>query len=48
MINKSLSNERIMRKLLTVGFVLFFLYCCGSKQEKVEKIIENGVEVVLN
>jgi len=47
-INQNLSNERIMRKLLTVGFVLFFLYCCGPKQEKVEKIIENGVEVVLN
>lgn len=37
-----------MRKLLVVGCVLLFLNCCEPKQKQIEKIIENGVEVVLN
>ena len=31
-----------------VGVIAFLLVCCSPKQDEVEKIIENGVEVVVN
>lgn len=37
-----------MKKYFYLFLALCALFCCGSKQEKVEKIIEDGVEVVVN
>lgn len=37
-----------MKKLLGLFLVFLFLYSCGPKQDEVERIIENGVEVVIN
>lgn len=37
-----------MKKLVFLGFILSLSLCCGQKQDKVEKTIEDGVEVVLN
>ena len=37
-----------MKKLFFLILVLSLFLCCGAKQEKVEKIMEDGVEVVLN
>lgn len=37
-----------MKKLIPLILVLSFFFYCGPKQEKVEKIIKDGVEVVFN
>lgn len=37
-----------MKNLIFLGFLAALFLCCGSKQEKVEKIIDDGVEVVVN
>jgi len=38
-----------MRKLLILASLILLFFCfCGPKQEKVEKIIEDGVEVIVN
>ena len=37
-----------MKKLIHLILVLSFFFYCGPKQEKVEKIMEDGVEVVFN
>jgi len=37
-----------MRKIACFALILFLILSCGPKQDQVEKIIENGVEVVMN
>jgi len=37
-----------MKKLSYLLFVVFFLISCGLEQEKVQKSMEDGVEVILN
>ena len=37
-----------MKKAALLVLILFLLFSCGPKQEKVERIIEDGVEVVIN
>lgn len=37
-----------MKKLIYLGLILSLFSYCGHKQERVDKIIEDGVEVVLN
>lgn len=37
-----------MKKIVPVCLVLFLLSSCSPKQEKVERFMENGVEVVVN
>jgi len=37
-----------MRKYIYLLLVIFFFYYCAPKQEKVEKIMEDGVEVIVN
>ncbi len=37
-----------MKKSIYVVLILSLFLCCAPKQEKVEKIMENGVEVILN
>ena len=37
-----------MKKLIYFVLILSLFLCCAPKQEKVEKIMENGVEVILN
>ncbi len=37
-----------MRKLIYFGLILSLFFYCGSKQEKIERIMENGVEVIVN
>lgn len=37
-----------MKKLIYFTLILSLFYYCGSKQDEIEKIIEDGVEVVLN
>jgi len=37
-----------MKKLIYLVLMLYLLFSCGSKQEKVEKTMENGVEIVIN
>ncbi len=37
-----------MKKLIYLFLILSLFLCCGPKQEKVERIMEDGVEVVLN
>jgi len=37
-----------MKKLIYLGLILSLFSNCGTKQEQVDKIIEDGVEVVLN
>jgi len=37
-----------MKKIILVISVLSLLICCGPKQDEVERIIEDGVEVVIN
>ena len=37
-----------MKKCLYLFLAICALFCCGPKQEKVERIIEDGVEVVVN
>lgn len=37
-----------MKKIIHLFLILFFALCCGPKQEKIEKITENGVEVIVN
>lgn len=37
-----------MKITACLAFVLVFLSCCSPEQDKVEKIIEDGVEVVIN
>lgn len=37
-----------MKKLTFLSLILAVFLCCGPKQDKVERIVEDGVEVVLN
>jgi len=37
-----------MRKLIYFGLILSLFFYCGPKQEKIERIMENGVEVIVN
>lgn len=37
-----------MRKLIYIFIAVSLALCCGTKQDKVDKIMENGVEVVHN
>lgn len=37
-----------MRRVICLGFILFLISSCGPKQNEVERIIENGVEIILN
>jgi hypothetical protein len=37
-----------MKKLFYLIIILFLFVCCGPKQDEVERIIEDGVEVVIN
>jgi len=37
-----------MRKLIYIFIAVALGFCCGTKQDKIDKVIENGVEVVLN
>jgi hypothetical protein len=37
-----------MKKVATLSIVISLVICCGPKQEKVERTIEDGVEVVIN
>lgn len=37
-----------MKKIILVISILFLFIYCGPKQDKVEKIVEDGVEVVIN
>ncbi len=37
-----------MKKIVYLALILTILLCCAHKQEKVERIIEDGVEVVIN
>jgi len=37
-----------MKKIIHLALILTILLCCVHKQEKVDKIIEDGVEVILN
>jgi len=37
-----------MKKLGILIFLSLFLLYCGSKQEKIERTFENGVETVIN
>lgn len=37
-----------MRRAASLLLVLLFFYCCGSKAGKVERVTEDGAEVVLN
>jgi hypothetical protein len=37
-----------MKKIIILGMALAFFCYCASKQERVEKTVEDGVEVVLN
>lgn len=37
-----------MKKAFCLFYILIFLVCCGPRQESVERIIENGVEVIVN
>jgi len=37
-----------MKKLILLILFLSFFFYCGPRQEKVEKIMEDGVEVVFN
>lgn len=37
-----------MKKLIYIILIFSLFLCCGTKQEKVERIIEDGVEVVIN
>lgn len=37
-----------MKKLFYLILILSLFTCCGTKQEKIERYIENGVEVIVN
>ncbi len=37
-----------MKKIIYLALIITILFCCAPKQEKVERIIEDGVEVVVN
>ena len=37
-----------MKKIILLSLILFFILCCGPKQEKIEKTLEDGVEVIVN
>jgi len=37
-----------MKKIIYLALILTILLCCVPKQEKVEKIMEDGVEVIVN
>jgi hypothetical protein len=37
-----------MKKLVYLITILFVFSCCGPKQQKVEKVMEGGVEVIVN
>lgn len=37
-----------MKKLLYLVSILLIFSCCGQRQQKVEKIMEDGVEVIVN
>lgn len=37
-----------MKKTAVLFCIIIFLFSCGQRAEKVEKIVENGVEVILN
>ena len=41
-------EDKIRKLLILVSLILLFFCLCGPKQEKVEKIIEDGVEVIVN
>ena len=41
-------NELFMKKIIFLLTILSFLIQCGIKQENVERIMEDGVEVVIN
>ncbi len=40
--------EAVMKKFLYCGVILLLFSACGEKPNQVEKIVEDGVEVVLN
>lgn len=37
-----------MKKIINLFLILLFLLCCGPRQEKIEKTMEDGVEIVVN
>ena len=37
-----------MKKLVYLIIIISLFVCCGPKQEKVEKTMEDGVEVIVN
>ena len=37
-----------MKKYLALVSALLFFFCCAPKRKKVEKVMEDGVEVILN
>lgn len=37
-----------MKRLIALFLTLILFFYCTKKQEKVEKYIENGVEVIVN
>jgi hypothetical protein len=37
-----------MKKIIHLFLILFFAICCGPKQQKIEKTLEDGVEVIVN
>jgi hypothetical protein len=40
--------ELHMKKILFILIVLCFLFCCGTEKAEVERIMEDGAEVVIN
>ncbi len=43
-----LSRGLVMKRFISCFFLILFIYCCASQQDVVEKILEDGVEVVIN
>ena len=41
-------RKRKMKKIIYLFFVIFLFSSCGPKRDKVERIFEDGVEVVIN
>jgi len=37
-----------MKKTMYLILIIFVLSCCGPKQEKIERIMEEGVEIIVN
>ena len=42
------NNQEVMKKVIFLFTILPFLFHCGPKQNEVERIMEDGVEVVIN